>query len=374
MTAYSGRQVARIEALPLSGGGVLAPVEITYETWGALTPERDNAILVLHALSGDSHVTSDPQDSSSPEGWWGDFVGPGRAIDTDRYFVICSNVVGGCSGSTGPSSIDPSTGKPYALDFPMVTIEDMVDAQLALVESLGIPKLLGVVGGSLGGMQALSWASRHPDRVGTCLAVATTWGISAQSIGFNEVGRRAILADPRFDGGRYVPDAAPADGLAIARMIGHITYLSDESMSRKFGRRLRGNERLYGFGTDFEVESYLTYQGSKFVDRFDANSYLYLTKAMDYFSLAPDRAGLTEVFQGSPVRFLLLSFSSDWLFPTYQTRDLADALSAAGAEVTFSEIESGYGHDAFLLEVDDQREFVEPFLKRAFREGKGRAS
>lgn len=374
MSHYSGRQIARIDRLPLSGGGELAPVEIAYETWGDLTPERDNAILVLHALSGDSHVTADPADDRSPEGWWGEFVGPGLAIDTDRYFVICSNVIGGCSGSTGPSSENPATGEPYALDFPMVTIEDMVDAQLALVQTLGISKLLSVVGGSLGGMQALSWAARYPGQVGTCLAVATTWGISAQSIGFNEVGRRAILADPQFAEGRYTAASNPADGLAIARMIGHITYLSDESMSRKFGRRLRGNERLYGFGTDFEVESYLKYQGSKFVDRFDANSYLYLTKAMDYFSLATDREGLTEVFDSTSVRFLLLSFSSDWLFPTYQTRDLADALSAAGAEVTFSEIDSGYGHDAFLLEVEEQRTYVEPFLQRAFREGKGRAS
>lgn len=369
--SYSGKRFARLEGVSLTGGGRVVPVEVAYETWGTLSPEKGNAILLCHALSGDSHVAADPADADSSAGWWGEMVGPGRAIDTDRYFVICSNVLGGCSGTTGPSSLNPETGERYALSFPLVTIEDMVHTQALLLDLLGIEKLLAVAGGSLGGMQALAWTKLYPHRVGTCIASATTWRISAQSIAFNEVGRRAILGDSDYLDGTYSPDRPPAHGLSIARMIGHITYLSDESMSEKFGRRLRGEQRLFGFGTDFEVESYLQYQGRKFVDRFDANSYLYLTKAMDYFSLADEMSDLSEVFAGTPVRFLLLSFSSDWLFPTYQSRELADELAECGAEVSFGEIESTYGHDAFLLEVDSQRAYIEPFLARAQFEGRG---
>lgn len=371
---YSGRQKVQFsDGFVLGSGQTISPVQIEYETWGTLTPERDNALLICHALSGDSHVARTPGTTDKAEaGWWDKMVGPGLPIDTDRYFIICSNVLGGCSGSTGAGSIDPATGHRYGLDFPIVTIEDMVNAQAELLTHLGIDKLLGVVGGSLGGMQALAWAKLHPQRICACVASATTWRISAQSIAFNEVGRRAILADPHFKEGHYAEDAPPTDGLAIARMIGHLTYLSDEAMSHKFGRRLRGEARSFGFETDFEVESYLQYQGNKFVDRFDASAYLYLTKAMDYFSLAESLDGLHEEFANTSVRFLLMSFSSDWLFPTYQTRELNDALVAGGAAASFAEIESGYGHDAFLLEDDTQGAFIAPFLARAYAEECGR--
>jgi len=298
-------------------------------------------------------------------GWWDPFVGPGKAFDTDRYFVICANVLGGCSGTTGPSSIDPDTNKPYGLDFPVVTIEDMVDVQARLLDELGIERLLAVAGGSMGGMQALAWSTRYPDRVAGCLAIATTWRLAAQAIAFNEVGRTAILGDAAFRFGDYYDHAPPRHGLAVARMIGHITYLSDESMREKFGRRLRDREApAFEFVTEFEVESYLAYQGKRFTERFDANTYLYMTKAMDYFDLCAGAPSLAEALSSASARFLVLSFSSDWLFPTYQSRDLVDALRANGAEVSSAEITSPYGHDAFLLEPEAQHAFIEPFLAR----------
>jgi len=370
----SGPQVCVLPGgLDFVSGRRLEHVEIVYETWGELDEGRANAVFICHALSGDAHVAAGPDaDGVEKPGWWEVMVGPGKAIDTRRYFVICSNVVGGCSGSTGPGSIDPATGKPYGLGFPLTTIEDMVDAQAALLDALGIEQLLAVVGGSMGGMQALSWTRRHPQRMRACVAVATTPRLAAQSIAFNEVGRTAILGDPAFDGGNYYEHGQPDQGLAIARMIGHITYLSDESMRAKFGRRLRDrDEHAFDFVTEFEVESYLAHQGQKFVERFDANTYLYMTKAMDYFDLAAGADSVAAAMAGTPVRFLTLTFSSDWLFPTYQTRGLVDALRAAFAEVSFAEIESPYGHDAFLLEPEEQRRYIEPFLERALEEARG---
>ena len=357
--------------LALVSGKRLDHVEIVYETWGELDADGSNAIYICHALTGDSHVANGigPGGVDKP-GWWDVIVGPGQAIDTNKYFVICSNVLGGCMGSTGPGSVDPATGKPYGLSFPLVTIEDMVNAQAALLSEIGVDTLLSVIGGSVGGMQALGWAKQYPDRVRTCIGVATTPRLGAQAIGFNEVGRQAILADPKFNGGDYYDAEQPEQGLAIARMVGHITYLSDESMRAKFGRRLQDRgEHAFDFVTEFEVESYLSYQGRKFVERFDANSYLYMTKAMDYFDLAGSTT-IAESLAGTPVRFLLITFSSDWLFPTYQTAGLVDALRAARAEVSFAEIPSPYGHDAFLLEPGEQRRYIEPFLDRALYEAR----
>ncbi len=392
-----GAHTLTFEDVALASGEVLSQVVVEYETLGTMSPERDNVVLLCHALSGDAHVagwresdaraagwspedgprwsppapaTGDPDAAPSSAvrpGWWDPMVGPGKTFDTERYFIVCANVLGGCSGTTGPSSINPASGEPFGLDFPVVTIEDMVDVQARLLDELGIERLLAVAGGSMGGMQALAWAKRYPERVGACIAIATTWRLGAQAIAFNEVGRAAILGDPAFAGGRYYETGAtPRHGLAVARMIGHITYLSDESMHEKFGRRLRGRDEFaFRFVTEFEVESYLAYQGKRFTERFDANTYLYMTKAMDYFDLCGDAGSLADVFRGSPVRFLVISFSSDWLFPTYQSKEIVAALSAAGAEVSFAEIRSPYGHDAFLLEPAAQHAFIEPFLAQA---------
>jgi homoserine O-acetyltransferase len=360
----------------LVSGKRLEAVEVTYETWGELDENGTNAVYICHALTGDSHVAAGPGPGGVEKpGWWDVMVGPGKTIDTRKYYVVCSNVLGGCSGTTGPGSIDPATRLPYGLTFPLVTIEDMVNVQAALLDALGVKKLLAVVGGSVGGMQALAWAKQYPERVQTCIGVATTPRLGAQAIGFNEVGRQAILADPNFNHGDYVGKPQPEKGLAIARMVGHITYLSDESMRAKFGRRLqKREEHAFDFVTEFEVESYLSYQGQKFVERFDANTYLYMTKAMDYFDLASGFDSVAQALAGTPVRFLLVTFSSDWLFPTYQTVGLLDALRAGGAEVSFAEIPSPYGHDAFLLEPEEQRRYLEPFLDRALFEAQDAGS
>lgn len=346
-------------AVRLAGGRTLESVEVAYETFGALDEDRDNAVLVCHALSGDAHVAAVPgPDGELRPGWWDEMVGPGLPIDTNRYFVVCSNVLGGCSGTTGPGSLDPRTGQPWGLRFPLVTAEDMIDVQARLLDDLGIERLLAVAGGSMGGMQALAWASRYPDRVDGVIAAATTARLGAQAIAFNEVGRAAILADPAFRSGDYAADAQPAEGLAIARMVGHITYLSQESMRDKFGRRLRDREEhAFDFVSEFEVESYLAYQGRRFVERFDANTYLYMTKAMDYFDWTPPDAGPLP-------RFLVTSFTSDWLFPTAQSREIVRTLLARGADVSFAEIDSPYGHDAFLLETERQGALIAAFLDR----------
>ena len=341
--------------LTLDAGGVLAPLTVAYQTYGTLNADRSNAVLVCHALTGDQHVANVHPITGKP-GWWQTMVGPGRPIDTTRYFVICSNVVGGCMGSTGPASLDPATGRPYGLDLPLVTIRDMVRAQAMLVDALGIGTLFCVVGGSMGGMQVLQWAASYPDRVFAAMPIAAAPKHSAQNIAFHEVGRQAILADPDWRKGRYLDEGVrPTKGLAVARMAAHVTYLSEEALQGKFGRKLQDRSApTFSFDADFEIESYLRYQGSSFVDRFDANSYLYVTRACDYFDLAADYGGvLAAAFKGSKTRFCVVSFSSDWLYPTSASRQIVHALNAGGGSVSFVEIETDKGHDAFLLEEPD---------------------
>jgi len=348
-------QSAQLETLSLDSGLALQPVTIAYETYGRLNDDRSNAVLILHALSGDAHAAGYYAGDDKP-GWWEPMIGPGKGFDTDRYFVICSNVIGGCKGTTGPASIDPATGKEYALRFPVVTVADMVRAQKALIDSLGIERLLAVCGGSMGGMQALQWAVAYPEAVASCIAIAATPKHSPMQIAFNEVGRQAIMADPNWNEGDYYQGTAPDNGLAVARMIGHITYLSDESMHEKFGRRLRDKAVLgHDFTMDFEVESYLKYQGEMFTRRFDANTYLYITKALDYFDLTNGRGVLVETFRDLPenMRFLVIAFSSDWLYPPYQSKEIVKALKGNGLDCTYLEMKSSYGHDAFLLENKD---------------------
>jgi homoserine O-acetyltransferase len=346
-------------------------VTLAYETYGRLNAERSNAILVLHALSGGAHAAGYHEREGHLPGWWDDCIGPGKALDTNRFFVICSNVLGSCYGSTGPSSPDPSTGRPYGLRFPVVTIGDMVRAQERLIDHLGIERLLAVVGGSMGGMQALEWAAHHPERVVACIPIATTARHSPMLIAFSEVGRQAIYADPAWNHGDYYDRPQKPDaGLAVARMIGHITYLSEQSMHEKFGRRLQARERYgYDFQTEFQVESYLKYNGHKFTRRFDANSYLYITKAMDYFDLAAPHGSLAAAFARSAhIKFLVVSFTSDWLYPSYHSKELVRALTAVGADVTYVDIQSTWGHDAFLLEVDTMTRLLRSFLDRLVRE------
>jgi homoserine O-acetyltransferase len=356
----------RFDSLPLDNGGTLAPVEVAYETYGRLNAAKSNAILVLHAFSGDAHAAGISHETGKP-GWWDNMIGPGKAFDTNHYFVICSNVLGGCRGTTGPASINPATGCPYAMSFPVITIGDMVRLQKMLVDWFGIPRLLAVTGGSMGGMQALEWAVAYPDRVVSAIPIATTTRHSAQQIAFNEVGRQAIMADPDWSEGNYYSKQPPARGLAVARMIGHITYMSDDSMREKFGRRLRGKEAFgFGFDVDFEVESYLRYRGSQFVNRFDANSYLYITKAMDYFDLTNGHGTLTAALAGVKARFLVISFSSDWLYPSYQSQEIVRALRSRNCDVGYVELESNYGHDSFLVDVAEQTELVRGFLANTF--------
>ena len=357
--------------LELESGRSLGPIEVTYETYGELSPARDNAVLVLHALSGDAHLAGYHTSEDRKPGWWDLMVGPGKPLDTTRYYVICANVLGGCKGTTGPASIDPATARPYGLRFPVVTIGDMVRVQERLVSHLGIERLLAVMGGSMGGMQALDWAVRYPDRVAGVIAVATSARLSAQAIAFDEVGRQAIMADPHWNGGDYDAGQSPQSGLAIARMIGHITYLSDEQMHVKFGRRLQERESVgYDFATEFQVESYLHYQGDSFVRRFDANSYLYITKAIDYFDLANGHRSLIEALEPVQAEFLVVSFTSDWLFPTYQSKEIVRALHANGVPTSFLEIPSRYGHDAFLLPSPELSEAVSGFLDNLLRRGR----
>ncbi len=359
---YFSGNITLDEPMYVSSGECLSSVTIAYDTWGTLNEKRNNVVLVEHALSGNSHAADAWRDGEFREGWWNRLIGPGLAIDTTKYYVICSNVLGGCSGTTGPSSINPDTSKRYGMSFPVVTVKDMVAAQKKMLDKMGITKLRAVVGGSLGGMQALVWAKKYPKMVERCIAIATTWRTSAQSIAFNEVGRRAILNDPEFENGLYQKDNPPKNGLAIARMIGHITYLCEDSMNRKFGRDLVGDRLDFTMGKEFQVESYLEHQGYKFTDRFDASSYLYITRAIDYFSLCHSKTAIKRRFEHTPVKFMLLSFDSDWLFPTSQMRELLNALTAAGADVTFAELSYPFGHDSFLLEGDIQAQYVKPFI------------
>jgi homoserine O-acetyltransferase len=355
--------------MTLECGRTLGPITLAYETYGELNGAGDNAILVVHALSGDAHAAGFHHPRDKHPGWWDIMIGAGRAFDTRKYFVICSNIVGGCQGSTGPSSIDPRTGRPYGLSFPMVTIRDWVDTQKVLIDHLGIKRLLCVVGGSTGGMQVLQWAVSYPDMVRLAIPIATTSRLSPQAIAFNEVGRMAIQSDPNWREGDYYGKALPRRGLAIARMIGHITYLSDRSMHQKFGRKLQDKSAYgYNFRTDFQVESYLRYKGDHFVNRFDANSYLYITKAMDYFDLTQGNGNLEGAFTGVKAKFLIISFSSDWLFPTYMSKETASALRRAHAYVISTEIQTDYGHDAFLLESDQLSSLISNFLSQGMKQ------
>jgi len=364
----------QFDSLPLDCGATLAPVDVAYETYGELNPDKSNAILILHAFTGDAHAAGISCETGQP-GWWDSMIGPGKAFDTDKYFVMCTNVLGGCRGTTGPSSINPATGKPYALDFPVITQADMVRLQKKFVDYLGIDRLLAVAGGSMGAMQALQWAVDYPEAVAAAIPIAGTWRHSAQQIAFNEVGRQAIMADPDWNEGNYYGGRPPARGLAVARMIGHITFMSDESMREKFGRRLRGKDSFgFHFDIDFEVESYLRYRGTKFVDRFDANSYLYITKAMDYFDITNGRGSLVAALEKVTARFLVISFTSDWLYPSYQSQEMVNALRSLNRDVTYCELTSNYGHDAFLVDVAEQTEVVRGFLASTFREISRRTS
>jgi len=347
--------------LELDCGRTLAPVTLAYTMLGALNAERSNAILVCHALSGDAHVAGYLDGEAKP-GWWDGMVGPGKAFDTDRYCVICANVIGGCKGSTGPGSLNPDTGRPYALDVPLVTIGDMVRAQKRLIDHLGIARLLAVAGGSMGGMQALEWVAAYPESVASTIVISTALKHSPQQIAFHEVGRQAIMADPDWRGGDYYGATPPEKGLAVARMIGHITYMSEQSMEDKFSRRLKEDALSFSFRSDFEVEGYLRYRGDSFVKRFDANSYLYITKALDYFDRSGNR--LIPDARQLDARFLVMTSSSDWLYPAVQTEEILRVLKNHRIDATYYRIETPFGHDAFLLEFEEQTRIIRGFLER----------
>ena len=347
----------------------LGPITVAYETYGTLSPEKDNAIFICHALTGDAHAAGRHDLSDRKPGWWDNFVGPGKGLDTNEYFIICANVLGGCQGTTGPGSINPLTGKNYSLSFPFITIEDIVEVHSALVKHLGINHLLSVIGGSLGGMQVLEWASRYPTQMESAIVLASAANLTAQGIAFNAVGRHAILVDPSFRKGNYPAEELPKIGLGLARMIAHITYLSESSIEKKFGRRLQHSDSL-AFDllktTEFQIESYLHYQGERFVERFDANSYLYLTRAMDYFDLGQKHGSLEKAFQNGHTKFLVTSYDTDWLFPSSQSREIVTALLKAKQQVSFIEFESPYGHDSFLIEAKQLARVVRPFLQQAY--------
>lgn len=352
------------QPLRLDSGAQLAPLEVAYKTYGRLNEDRTNAVLVCHALTGDQHMASTNPVTGKP-GWWSLFVGPGLPLDPARYFIICSNVVGGCMGTTGPASIDPATGAAYGLTFPVITVADMVRAQAMLVEALEIEKLFAVVGVSMGGMQVLQWAADYPERLFSAVCIAGAARHSAQNIAFHEVGRQAVMADPNWCGGAYLAAGVrPEKGLAVARMAAHITYLSEAALQRKFGRELQRDGLSWGFDADFQVESYLRHQGASFVDRFDANSYLYITRALDYFDLAAEHGGvLTQAFRRArDVKFCVLSFSSDWLYPTPESRDIVRALNGAGCRASFAEIETDKGHDALFLDEPQLDQTLRGFL------------
>ncbi|MEV5032039.1 homoserine O-acetyltransferase MetX [Sphingobium sp. LMC3-1-1.1] len=365
------RRQARLPGpLRLDSGAALGPVDIAYETYGRMNADRSNVILICHALTGDQYVASEHPVTGKP-GWWWRLVGEGKPVDPARHFIVCANVIGSCMGSSGPASVDPVTGDPYAMRFPVITIADMVRAQAMLLDHLGVDRLHAVIGGSMGGMQALSWPTLCPDRVESCIVIASTARHSAQNIAFHEVGRQAIMADPHWRGGDYYAGGLiPSAGLAVARMAAHITYLSEAGLTEKFGRRLQGRPenpngaKTFGFDADFQVESYLRHQGLSFVERFDANSYLYITRAMDYYDIAEDHGGsLARAFAPSRARFCLVSFDTDWLYPTAESRLIVHALNAGGAQASFVELSSPFGHDAFLLECPELNRVVDGFLK-----------
>ncbi|MDX1918659.1 MAG: homoserine O-acetyltransferase [Candidatus Caenarcaniphilales bacterium] len=351
------------DRIDLECGESLSEVQIAYQTYGVLNDTRSNAILICHALTGDAHAAGKYNPDSPKPGWWDKFIGPGRAIDTERYFVICSNVIGGCGGSTGPASLNPGTGRPYALSFPFITIKDMVRVQYRLLtEKLGLKGLHSVIGGSMGGMQALEWAISYPEMCASYMILASAPYQSPQNIALHEVGRRAIMIDPNWHKGDYYDKSPPNDGLSVARMIAHITYLSDQTMHQKFGRRIQGKEELnFELCTEFEVESYLDYQGRSFIKRFDANSYLYITRAVDYFDYSGDKLRLSLRLP-SDAHFMVVSFESDWLYPHYQSREILKALKWHKLPITYSQVNSSYGHDAFLLETDRLTPIMAGFL------------
>ncbi|TPE59143.1 homoserine O-acetyltransferase [Sandaracinobacter neustonicus] len=355
--------------LPLDSGQTLPRPAVAFETVGELNADKSNAILICHALTGDQYVASQHPLTGKP-GWWQRMVGPGKPIDPERHFIICSNVIGGCMGSEGPASPHPEDGKPWALRFPVITIADMVRAQAGLLDMLGVEKLLAVVGGSMGGMQAMQWAASYPHRLRSVLVIASAARHSAQNIAFHEVGRQAIMADPKWKNGAYGAGEGPAKGLAVARMAAHITYLSEAGLTAKFGRHLQqGDVKSFGFDADFQIESYLRHQGMSFVDRFDANAYLYITRALDYFDLAEGYSGqLAHAFKATSARFCVISFDSDWLYPTAESRRIVQALVAAGRHASFVELNSPFGHDAFLLETPGLTEVVDGFLKAVEQE------
>ncbi len=359
------------DEMALECGERLGPITLAYETYGTLNSDKNNAVLILHALSGDAHVAGYHSEANQKPGWWDSMVGPGKGIDTERYFVICSNIIGSCMGSTGPCTLNPKTVMPYGLEFPVVTIGDMVKAQKALVDSLGIKQLLAAVGGSVGGMQVLEWCVRYPDMVAAAIPLATTTRHSALAIAFNEVARQAIMSDPNWNNGNYYFGSRPETGLAVARMIGHVTYLSDQSMRLKFGRRLQDKSDFsFNFNPEFQVESYLRHQGKRFVERFDANAFLFITKAADYFDLAEQHGdgSMVEAFSKMSARFLIISFTSDWLYPTYQSREMVKAIKKTGRDVSFLEIEAEWGHDAFLIPNPRLSGIIGGFLNRVFNE------
>ncbi len=356
------------EEIDLESGKKLGPITLAYETYGTLDENKANAILVFHALSGDAHAAGYHKNSKKP-GWWDTAIGPNKGFDTNKYYIICINIIGGCKGSTGPSSLDPKKGQPYGTGFPIITIKDMVKVQKKVIDHLGIKKLLAVTGGSMGGMQALQWAISFPDSATLVIPIATAVKQSAQNIAFHEVGRKAIMADPNWNKGSYYGKKEPKLGLAVARMIGHITYLSEQSMKQKFGRRLQNKDKpAFNFDTKFQVESYLQHQGKKFVERFDANSYLYITKAMDYFDLTEgETKKLEDVFSRIQSKFLIISYTGDWLYTTAQSKEIVRALQKSGHDVIFFEIESDYGHDAFLLENKTQTSIIRNFLNNNYK-------
>jgi len=348
--------------LELESGEKLGPITVAYEAYGKPNKKKTNAVLITHAFSGDAHAAGYHKGDDKP-GWWDSMIGPGKAFDTDKYYVICSNVLGGCSGTTGPSSINPQTGKPYGLDFPLISINDMVKVQSKLIEHLNIEKLLTVVGGSMGGMQALSWLIKYPDKIKSVIIIASAIKHSPQQIAFDEVGRVSIISDSAWNDGKYYGKEHPVSGLALARMVGHITYMSDKSMMEKFGRRIRNVKERHKFNTGFEIENYLHYRGSNFVERFDANSYLYITKAIDCYD-ASEGKNLSEALYGATAKVMVLAFKSDWLYPTYQSREIVKSCKVAGIDTTFCEIDSTYGHDAFLLEIEEETHLVKHFLEK----------
>lgn len=365
--SLKGHQLTLDAPLALDGGGTLEDVVVAYQTYGKLNADKSNVVLICHALTGDQHVANDHPITGRP-GWWETMVGAGKPIDTGRYYVICQNVLGGCLGTTGPLSKHPKTGKTYGVNFPVVTISDMVRTQALALDQLGIDSLFAVIGGSMGGMQVLEWAARYPAQVFAAIPVATSARHSAQNIAFHEIGRQAIMADPNWCEGDYAStDVKPTKGLSVARMTAHVTYLSEQALHRKFGRNLQDRAKpTFGFDADFQVESYLRHQGSSFVDRFDANSYLYITKAMDYFDLAADHDGsLANAFKDSNIRFCLMSFTSDWLFPTPESKAIVRALNSVAAQVSFVEITSDKGHDAFLLDEPEFFQTAQGFLDAA---------